>query len=154
MMLTLTVACDGPQKKALQAAYDLDIGIAATQTVVESLNRPDPATGVQLLPDEDYLGILEAERDVLKTNAEFREILARSGEITPANKYAVIQLLDTIADSLGRLHTAGITRIKNKDRQVKFSLGLNLARTSIATLRVFLENLSTPVKIPPGSITK
>lgn len=145
-------SCDSnaQYKKAVQAAYDLDLGIVATQQVVEGLNQgPTPIVG-----DQDYLYILEAERDLLLINKEFRSHLSDVREITSQNAPAILQLLDQVTVKISNLQAQGVLRIKSDKAKLSFSTGLTLARTSIATLQVFLQNVKAPVTIPPGAFKK
>lgn len=129
-------------RKAVQACYDLSVGVNATVQVTMQLNK----TGV--LSNQDYLIVLEALKATVQGNEEFRKLLKEAQEINSTNKFAFIALVDSISVSLGNLQTQGALRIKNQNSAAIFSAALATIRTSLVVLKGFLESVKSPSNLP------
>lgn len=130
-------------KRAAQACYDLSVGINATVQVTKALNEQG------VINNQDYLSLLQLEKSLVLSNEEFRKLLSQAGQINSANKSAFIAIVDNLAVSLGTLQEQGVLRIKSTNSQLTFSAALTTIRVSLAALRAFLSNVTSPVAIPP-----
>jgi hypothetical protein len=137
-------------KKAAQALYDIDLGVAGTQAVVEQLNKSVPP----ILSNEDYLFILEQERSLLLANKTFREELIKAGVVDSSNKDAFITHLTGIANILDTLQAQGVVRIKDPAIKTRYALAITSIRTAAATLTIFLANAKDPINVPTTLLKK
>lgn len=129
-------------KTAVQACYDLSVGINATVQVTMQLNKQGTIT------NDTYLVILEAERTLALANEEFRKLLLQAGEINTTNKFAFIGVIDSISQSLADLQTKGVLYIKSTQAAATFSATLATIRTSLIVLRGFIDSIKSPVPLP------
>lgn len=129
-------------KKAVQACYDISVGVNASVQITMDLNKQG------VLSAQDYLAILELEKALVQSNEEFRKLLSNAGEINTTNKLAFIALLDSVGASLANLQAQGTLRIKNPNSQALFSATLATVRTGLIVVKGFIEQVKSTSPLP------
>lgn len=129
-------------KKAVQACYDISVGVNASVQITMDLNKQG------VLNNQDYLAVLELEKALVQSNEEFRKLLSSAGEINTTNKTAFLALLDSIGASLANLQSQGTIRIKNPNSQALFSAALATVRTGLIVVKGFIEQVKSTSPLP------
>lgn len=152
MIPTLSAASCSEQKiykKAVQANYALFVGVAATQEIVETLNKGDAVNGIpSQLSDANYLKFLQVEREIVIDNLAFRKLLAQSATLDPAKAQELIAILANSVNHVAELNNLTALHIKDPHNKLAVTSVLSTLQLSLQTAQTLLSQIKSPVVLP------